>query len=611
MMTANRPQLQLSYPEKGGSKKKQELVKTLEPALESLILDDAGNDGKTYGRVGMSLAQDGAAWTLLTLQKHRWENVLKVQRANYEDDEGYDAVADLNDAAKPDDLSTSPAKRRKPRSAEFKYLTDLDKEKRKAKGLLSWSYLDPKTVYPVWLGEEELGCLIVVTQHPRWTTLSEYGLTLNGDGKIVEAIGQPEPEYSASAGETVRKIAHWTAESVTYYLECNGSARQVETIHHGYGFIPVTFEFGWRLPHWSNIKAGWGAAAVICPSVEYVSHLKTLHANQTAGSISPPFKRTVPLGLDPVRENGNEIQTTKITPNTIYNLRPGEDISPFQQAQPNNHLTEQIRMEQEQIVDLRGPVATGNLSDAENGFAIESMKSAGKVKNMPFIQGCSTTLRQVTQMAMRLLREQVPDGAWPIYVEPRRDKTDGLMEISKEDLEDEPRVVWDISPEQPAGEMVRNRGIHERLSAGTIGPEQAITEMGDNPMDVFEDIARGKMREDPLWQEMFKAEMVSEYGRADLYSRFVALQTWGETGGVANAQGVVPMMGGDPAAVGGAMGSGGMPGDAGALTMSPGGAGAAPISPAAAGIGAAIEGAPSRFGVPTQAATASLQNLGA
>lgn len=592
MLTANRPQLQLSFPEGGGSKKKQDLVKTLEPATEALVLDDAGRNSETYRRVGMSLAQDGAAWSLVTIQQHRWENVLKVKRADYADDEGYDPL--------------EPAGKE---SREGKYLKALDKAKRSAKGLISWTYLDPKTVYPIWLGEDELGALIVVTEHPRWTTLAEYGLTLNGDGKIVEeAIGQPQPEYTVTAGETVRKIAHWTAECVFYYLSCNGSAKMVEKVEHGYGFIPVAYSFGWRLPHWSNIKTGWGSAAVLCPAVEYVSHLKTLHANQTAGSIAPPYKRIVPQGLDVVRDPGNnqEVQTQRILPNTIYNLRPGEDIVPFQQAQPSQHLTQQIEMEMQQVTDLRGPVATGNLSDADNGFAIESVKSAGKVKNSPFIQGCADHLHQVTGMVYRLIREQLT-GVGPIYVQPRTDKADGLMTIDPEDLADEPRYYWDISPEQPAGAMVEARGYHERMQAGTLGPEAAIERMGDNPAEVFEDILRGQMRQDKLWQEMAKAEMVSEYGRGDLYARFVALQNWAATGAV-GPNGEPGMMDRNAAMVGGNMGAGGMPGDFAGMAMTPGGDQTTTM--AGAGIGSPVEGAPARVGVPTQAATAQIQSLG-
>ena len=597
MMTANRPNLQLTYPGKEGQSKTEDLKAKLEPALEALVLDDAGSDGKTFARVGMSMAQDGAAWSLVTIQKHRWDHVLKVKRADFADDTDYDPF-------KPDAVLNGG---RRPRSGEKKYVEAVERAKRRAKGLISWTYLDPRTVYPWWLGEEDLGALIVVTEHPRWMTLAEYGLTLNRDGKIAEeALGQPQPEFTVTAGETVRKIAVWTAQSVVYYLACNGSARQVETVEHGYGFIPVAWDFGWRLPHWSNCKTGWGAAAVISPNVEYVSHLKTLHANQTAGSIAPPFFREVPAGLDVVRDaQGNELKEQRVQPNTIYNGRPGEKISAFPTAQQNAHLTEQIRMEQEQIVDLRGPVATGNLSDAENGFAIESMKSAGKVKNAPFIQGAASHLTQVTKIAVRLIREQLSDVG-PIYVEPRTDKASGLMTITAEDLEEEPRIFWDISPEQAAGEMVQNRGIHEQLQAGTLGPEMAITKQGNNPAEVFDDILRGEMRKDPLWREMAKSEMVSEYGRADLYARFVALQQWGETGGVAGPDGMVPPPNPPMDAVGGAMGSGGMPGDVAAQTISPGGAGATPVA-APMGIGSPVEGAPARVGVPQQAALASLQ----
>src|SRR5262245_45573502 len=98
-------------------------------------------------------------------------------------------------------------------------------------------------------------------------------------------------------------------------------------------------------------------------AVEHLSSLQPLHANAAAGSIAPPYKITTPLGGDPVRDprTGKPPPALRLPPNQALVLDPGQDLLPVQTAQVNQHLREQIAMEQERLEQLRGPVASGNL----------------------------------------------------------------------------------------------------------------------------------------------------------------------------------------------------------------------------------------------------------
>lgn len=596
MLTVNRPKLQLLF--EGASQEKQRLVAKLEPALEALVLDDAGHRGETYRRVGMALAQDGGAWSSVVADLDAWKGPggrYGIKRGA-KDKDGKPVYAD------DDGYPTAP----RSRSGDEKYVEATDEAKRRARCVLDWRPVDAKTVYPVWLGEHDLGAVFVVTEHPCWSTLAEHHLVLDRDGKIVdEAVGQPMPPDTRPVGETVRKVEHWTAKTVTYFLQYKTSVRKVEGWDHNYGFVPFVVTYGWRLPHWTNIKVAWGSAGVMLPSVEYLSYLKTLHANQAAGSLAPPFKRTVPLGGDPVRDPqdpGKTLPTTQLLPNVVLNLQPGEDILPIAQAEPNPHLREQIAMEREQLATLRGPVATGNLNDAQNGYAIEAIKSDRRVKSNAYIAGLQDHLEQVTDYAIRLLRDKIKETVW---VRPRADKQAGWMSISADALADQPLVSWDVSPEQPSGAIVEARHWHERLAAGTAGPDQAITALGDNPQDVYEDQLRAEIRKDPTIHALALAEVFAEYARGDLLTRYGAAQQQVQTGLVAPPGQQVP--GGAGAA---GLGRGGVPGDTGALTLAPGGQGATPVSPQAAGIAGPVAGMPAGGGFAPQAAAASVQDLG-
>src|SRR5215813_6434777 len=590
MFTVNRPKLQLTFESRSLATEK--LKTRLEPALETLILDDAGLKGETYTRVGASLSQDGGAWSSLIADLDAWKgpgNRYSIKR-NAKNNDGTPAYAD------DDGYPTAQGSK----SGEEKYISATDKAKRRSRCILQWRYRDPKTVYPVWLGEDELGAVFVVTEHPKWTTLSEYGMTLDREGNIVDvAVGQPMAENTrANVGEKIKKIEHWTASTVCYYLSSGTSTRRVDEITHNYGFVPFAWSYGWRLPHWSNIKVGWGAAAVMLQSVKYLSYLKTLEANLAAAAVAPAYKRIVPVGGDIVRDRQhNAVFYTELRPNQVLNLQPGEDVVPIQQAAPNQYIREQIVGEEQKIVQLRGPVAEGNLNDAQNGFAIESVKSDRSVKNSPFTNGLQGHLEQVTSLAIRLLRGKIKESVW---VRPSGEDGGTWMSISPADLEDEPAVRWDVSPEQAAGAIVEARLWHERLQAGTAGPDQAITALGDNPQDVYEDQMRAKIRQDPAVYNLALAETFAEYARGDLLQRMQAAQQSVATGQVPPQPGSAP----------GGMGAGGMMGDVGAQTMSPNGQGATPQSSQAAGIGGLSYGVPAHVGIPGRAAVAQVQDIG-
>jgi hypothetical protein len=222
------------------------------------------------------------------------------------------------------------------------------------------------------------------------------------------------------------------------------------------------------------------------------------------------------------------------------------------------------------------------------------------VKNNAYIAGLQDHLEQITDFALRLLRDKIKETVW---VRPRQDKTAGWMSIPTEALKDTPLVSWDVSPEQPSGAIVEARHWHERLAAGTAGPDQAITALGDNPQDIYEDQLRAEVRKDPAIHQLALAETFAEYARGDLLERYTAAQQQAQTGMVAP-----PGMPGGQGAMG--LGQGGIPGDTGSLTMSPNGQGAAPISPQQAGIAGPVAGMPGGGGFSSVGGQAALQDLG-
>jgi hypothetical protein len=99
-----------------------------------------------------------------------------------------------------------------------------------------------------------------------------------------------------------------------------------------------------------------------------------------------------------------------------------------------------------------------------------------------------------------------------------------------------------------------------------------------------------------MWQNAAIQEFAGTIGRGDLPLRYAAAAQQAQTGFVQPANPDMSL---------GSMGSGGSPGDFGAMTMSPNGAGAQPVTTPGS-----VPGQPSMPTVPTQAATAAIQDLG-
>lgn len=578
LLTANEPTCQVTF--KSDAETKQQLQDKIEQATVAMLLRAAGHEGKTYKRVGKSGAQDGGAWSRMVWKSERWEDVFRVKRDDFEDDEGYD-----------------PLRPGKKKSRDTKYVEQVEQLKKGAPFPITWDYIDPKTVRPLWRSDGELSAVLVVSERPLWSTLRDYGLTLSNGEVTPEMIGEPQPPKrnatSATTATTIRFVEHWDDTYVTYFLD-HGRGYQIDQFAHDYKCIPFAHSYGETLAHQGNIKVGLSAGYVLKSSVDYLSYLKTLHANLAAKSIAPTYQRQVPQGLDVVRNAKGQVQeTTEIKPNQIINLRPGESIQPFTQAESNPQIREQITMTQEQVQQLRGPQTTGNLNDASNGFAIQSVLSEYRIRLSPYISGLQDHLKQATVLLHKLIKHK---GQQTVYVQGPGGQ---WLSLGPDDLAEGFDVEWDISPETPSAKIVERRHIVEGIQAGLETVEGGIIAEGRSPAEVRKQQLKEMLRQTPEYQQMATAEFLAQAGRGDLALRYAAAAQLAQTG-------VIPP---SPDLAGG-MGAGGLPGDFGAMTMAPGGVGANPAQMAPMQTPGSVPGQPSGPVVPTQAATASVQSLG-
>ena len=56
------------------------------------------------------------------------------------------------------------------------------------------------------------------------------------------------------------------------------------------------------------------------------------------------------------------------------------------------------------------------------------------------------------------------------------------------------RIKWEVQAQLPTDEMIMARFAFEGLAAGTVGKNEAVTYLGDNPDEIRRSVARDRIR---------------------------------------------------------------------------------------------------------------------
>lgn len=544
-LTLNEPMLTIKQSREGETYEKNA---TLRKDATKAILAQAARriPGKnTFREITDGSAGDGGGWSKFLFLRDTWEARYGLRRAQFKNGEG---TVD-----------------------EDAFLDAVDDAKKAAGVPFIWTYVDARTVYPVW-SQGRLTEVLEVTRRPIHEALRRYRLGLDEQGKIVPAsAGLPLNEIAASRiPNSVTFYEHWDDEFCSYMVEGGyGDKRVVKQFRHRYGRHPYFFAPGFTFPWMTNIKVGWGVAQTKKWLVDYLAFLQTLHAQQAARDTFAPMYRTVdPKGPGIMGRNGRPKATEKYKLGEIVNGPPGSTLSAFPFPTNSTALKEQIAYIEEKIQRIMTPrvtseIGTSGLEGA--GFAMNQVLSEARIYQDPIAQAIEMVLTDVTKFMWHLIRTRVRETVW---VE-QTGENGGWLGLGPDDLQVGVGIKWELDPERPSAKLLEERYWHERIDKGTASHKQAIEAMGDDPEKVRFERDMEAMRQEPWYIQYRQQQILKELGRGDILSKAAAAAA--STGGLPGLPNPNVLNAG--AAVGAAQaGPGAIPNLAN-LAMAPGGGG--------------------------------------
>jgi hypothetical protein len=388
-----------------------------------------------------------------------------------------------------------------------------------------WMSVDVRTIYPSWTGTH-LSSVLEVQERPINSALRDFNLGLKAGRKgielVPELLGQPMNKIDAHRRpKTVQLLEYWDRQWCAYVVLLPGGApghdaRVVKAWRHNYGRVPYFYAPGYTFNWQQNRKVGWGIGESKRWLVEYLSYLETIHAQVAARDAFTPLIRELPEMSTGNYGDSNQPELPEYWEiRQIYNLRPGEKLTPLQFPGVGPALKEQIAMVQSQIKDLSAPKMQSSSGQGLEGagFAINQVLAEARVSQDPICKHIEQALTELTRFLWKLVRDRIGETVW---VRAAGKSGTTFMGAGPSDLEDTVLLEWKMDPERPSAKLIEERYWHERIEKGTAGRHMAITEMGSNPDEVDDDRELDRIRQTDWYQKRHDLLLMQRLERGDI-----------------------------------------------------------------------------------------------
>lgn len=499
----------------------------------------------TLTRLADAVCGDGGGCTKVVYRPDLWDLRYSLRIQGY-DDSTYDEISgDIPEGKRPKKANRTEAKRGDSLSPS-EYQKQSEAAKKAAGPPFSWSAVDIRTVYPLFMAGrvEEV---LEVSERPVSSTFRRYRLAFDGEHNIVpQELAEQRPTSEAlQAGPgqlqdqtppgTCLFIEHWDDEFVTHYVAGkNGNkygrdtGQLVDQWRHGYGRHPYFFTLGFMPAWWSNRKVGWSVSESKRWLVEFRSYLWTIYAQQMARDTLPPVSVEIPETAQPIRgRDGTPKTTEKYKLGEMYFGQPGEKRVPWQFPNSTDTLKDMIGIVTDMIERLGTPRMEQNLGGIEaSGFAINQVLAEARLRFDPLAQAIERSLEEITRFIWHLVRTKIGETVW-VY---STAENVGWRGMGPKDLAGDVRIEWKLDPTLPSAALVESRYWVEQVKSGFASMDMAVEAQGRNPDEVRYGLTMDRMRASDWFQKMQDQFVTAELGRGDLLSKAWAAQQLAQNG---------------------------------------------------------------------------------
>lgn len=417
-----------------------------------------------------------------------------------------DGMGVLHSWYKPDAWAEEPA-RDEGEDAED-YLGRIKGFRQSAPFPIALDDLDILNYYPLYSGGR-LQEVLVISDRPIVPTLRALGAKALGDntksGFRKLRKGERFPTgggLPTTASRTVKVTEHWTATSLTYYLD-DKIVGGTEVDLSGYGRPPFFEVRGYTTSSRDPAKATRSAIESQRSLVKALNRFLTYASNWVHFAAFPFL-----VEKDGSNLTGDETTVMGLKPGQI--LRGVEFMPPPEVAKDLQALTQLLMGE----IDRVGLTAVmyGANSGASSGYQVASLQAAAQSVLKPVIRNASTALSDLCSFWLRLIDQRIKDTVH-IWGSGQKAGQSEWVELGPDDIRGYYVVHVELRPLLPLDEIAQ-RDSALRMVAGRLWSRRhALEKTGEEqPEDLLDEIAVEEYMEAPQIAERLTEDAATRAG---------------------------------------------------------------------------------------------------
>jgi hypothetical protein len=361
---------------------------------------------------------------------------------------------------------------------------------------ITWTWLDPLTVYPFWTEAGLSHVLEIDRRDPLTLAYNRYNV-LNAQ-RTEEEIADLS-RYHSERGE-VEFAQLWTRDALVYWVD----GEVVHYQRHAYGRPPYIIARGVETSIPDPAKAG---LSILYPLRHLLPYLDRL-LSQRASAVRLWCWPTPLLRLS--QFSGQEPREIEIAPGKLVTLFPGEELS-FLAWNGNADELDRITAVVMNMIERAGlsGVMYGDAASGDSGYLINQLIAAARMKFKPLVNHAERAMEQLIQTLWDIVEYQIQR---PLYVY-ARGKDAGWVKLDPNDMQGYRQVLVNLQPLLPTDTYARTSRVLAEVQGGLRSIASAMEEIGiEQPDQMMDDIRLDRWLQRPEVEEVLVKEILERYG---------------------------------------------------------------------------------------------------
>lgn len=400
-----------------------------------------------------------------------------------------------------------PRRRRDQPESEYNKQAELWKRGRPLP--ISWAWVDPLNVYPIW-SEFGLEAVLEVDQRDLLSLRPEsYNLVSKG-GKVIPELWDFARVKGEEGSLTFRQL--WTRDKLIYAVE----DRIVHVEAHGYGAPPYVYAMGDAVSTRDPGKMGLSMLFPLRYLQPYFDRLLSQKGTAIRFFCWPTlvYEQAEPqtaLGDDAsLAEEANQLQ---IRPGKILPILQGERLYFLTWQGSGPDIDRQIAMVKG-LMDQAGlpGVMYGDPGGTDTGYAINQLIAAARMKFKPTVAHAQRALEQVLGIILDIIEYKAKQTLY-VYAPGPRGKKGGWIGLGPEDIAGWRQVTVRLNPVMPTDKYATSSRVINEVKAGLRSELSGMEELGiEHPDEEMRRILIERWKKSPQVQQFLTEQALKRAG---------------------------------------------------------------------------------------------------